>query len=382
MPGLLENLGLRYGWPEEYPALGFDPAPGRCEQVAALAGVLSAAAGDAGGLAARCAAAAGTSDGWHGEAGDAFRGAMAAARSKLLLVESALVRARAALSGWAADLSGMQNRARVHERDAAEAQRAVADALSAVDGAKTVAAQGAYEKAVAAARRLSVQHEALADGVAAALRAVVASAPVAGEIADLIQDAPIPGGDRTGSIFSRNADSLANLGDVLSDIGTFAGLTALSLAGLAGGAALTGGGVPAAVALTPGIVIAGQVGTVTAIGAAALHTLGKVGGGDVSWTDLLWDGFGIVSLGLGGGVDEVADQFIAAPATVRAAWGQREDTESHWDDYWQPRTFEQQDHVDTAGFVGRLGYVFSNAWDQGEVEYGDALLDAVMKETP
>lgn len=392
MPGLLENLGLRYGWPEEYPALGFDPAPGRVAQVEALATVFRNATKAFESIADGSEQAVASSGGWEADSGESFRDRARKFTKHARTAADALRPTSKALTDWADALTTMQSRARDYEKTAATAKAAADDAIGGmffgIEAAQEQfdAAGDTLRQVKADARRLQGQHETAATAVATTLRDAVTAAPEASPLSTLFATVTLPGEQHTKSFLTRNANVIANFGDVLGNIGTFTGLTSLVLLGLTAAATTSGVGAPADVVLAPATVIVGGVSVVTGSGAFLLHALSKVNGGDVSGTDLLWDTFGVVTLGLGGtgklvsGIEEVTTTTVS---TV----GQSDDTMSQWETYWEPKGSFQEKVVDLTKPVYMdvparlLLFTFYNAADHGHVEYEQALIDALEKET-
>lgn len=363
MPGIAENLGLSYGWPEEYPALGFDPAPGRTGQVAALAKQLATAGGQLQATVKTGQSVTTGSAGWQGESGSAYRGSMAKFTAKLTAVSTALAKVSPILSDWQTQLAAFQARARLYEAAAAKAQSGIKSALRDTLGGDTSgldraeAAQDEYEAAVADAKRLLSEHEQATASVAAALRAVVADAPKAGDLADLIDDAPVPGEESAWEWINDAGSRIGKLGDVVGDMSAIAGAWGLDLLGLQALATASEVGVPVALAMAP-VTAATEIASISlALGAGGLHGLGALMGGDVSGKDLLWDAFGIATLNLSRAIPQ-------AIAGLIPQIGQFDDTAGHFNDYWTPKHSGQEKLIsDLPPGLGNIYIAFKNAWD-------------------
>ena len=156
----------------QFPALGFDPAPGDPAALAASARALAAAADTVAG--AGVAAARLESGGWRGAAGDGLRSRLAPLPRDLDRAGRAHAGAAAALGRYGAELWDRQLRAAGLEALAAELRRrlpATGDGLSSAQAALVPAVEEQLRQAVAAARRLHEEHVAAAAATATALRA-------------------------------------------------------------------------------------------------------------------------------------------------------------------------------------------------------------------
>lgn len=138
----------------DFPALGFDPAPGD-------PAALLAAAGSVGRAGDTFAAAAGDVDrlsasGWTGEAADAFRGRLADLPRDLGLASRSHGAAQRALSGYGRGLSAQQVRAGQLEARAEAARRLHAAAAAEVDAlAGCQAPEGSAELSALRSRQVA-----------------------------------------------------------------------------------------------------------------------------------------------------------------------------------------------------------------------------------
>ena len=158
----------------EFPALGFDPAPGNPAAVAAAAGGVDSAGrlfADAAANVARL-----NSSGWTGEAAEAFRGQLADLPRDLDLAARSHQTAARALSGYGSALGPRQRRADELESRAAELRRAAAGRRSA---RSTGSRRSGRRRAARSWRRLRTAYDSArsrAEGLGADLDAVLADA--------------------------------------------------------------------------------------------------------------------------------------------------------------------------------------------------------------
>jgi len=157
----------------EFPALGFDPAPGDAGAVASAAGGVDGAArvfSDASGNVSRL-----SSSGWTGEAAEAFRGQLKDLPRDLDLAARSHRTTARALSQYGSGLQARQRRADELESRAAELRRQQQAAVAEVN---RIAAQRAPEGSAELAT-LRAQYDAArtrADGLGSELEAVIAQA--------------------------------------------------------------------------------------------------------------------------------------------------------------------------------------------------------------
>jgi hypothetical protein len=149
----------------DYPALGFDPAPGDVEAVEEAASTLRAVRRTLEDVAALLDGA--PIDGWHGAVATAFDDLFRLElRPVVETAGTALDDSRRALDGWATDLRDYQRRARDLEVEAARAQQQAAAAASALDDVPEAddASDSASAERRAIAQRISRADEALVQG--------------------------------------------------------------------------------------------------------------------------------------------------------------------------------------------------------------------------
>lgn len=323
-----DSIGL--GDAGNYPALGFDPAPGVLSSVASLAlnfgqvaTKLDAAHGALTGI--------GKSGGiWQGEAAESFRDTVGELPGYLEKARTSLGDASTVLQQWSNDLSSMKRTAAQYEEAAARAAQQVEQARSNpdlnlggqffTDGASLQQAQARLDAAVSElsaaqdeldairrqAQRLLAQHADLAAAVASALARAKEHAPEEpgffDRIGDLLSSIGKAVEDLAADVWQwvkDHAETIKKIGDVLSAIGTV-----LSIA---------------AVVLGP-IPVVGQVVLAAAVGvngaALATHGLAKAAGADVGWSTLAFDGLGMIP---GGGVAKGGLGLAKAAPAVRQA---------------------------------------------------------------
>lgn len=326
-----DNIGLVDA--DNYPALGFDPAPGALSSVATLAESFSQ-------VATKLDAAHGALTGigrsggiWQGEAAEGFRGTVGELPGYLDKARTSLGGASTVLQQWSDDLSSLKQTAAQYEQAAARATQQVEQARSNpdlnlggqffTDSASLQQAQARLDAAVSElsaaqdeldtirrqAQRLLDQHADLAAAVAGALAQAKEHAPEEpgffDRIGDLLSGIGKAVEDLAADVWQwvkDNAETIKKIGDVLSAIGTM-----LSIA---------------AVVLAP-VPVVGQVVLAAAIGmngaALATHGLAKAAGADVGWSTLAFDGLGMIP---GGGVAKGGLGLAKAAPTVGRAVAQ------------------------------------------------------------
>lgn len=317
----------------EYPALGFDPAPGVVSNVESVATNLQQVAQRMG-SAHDALSKIGRSDGlWQGEAADAFRGTVDELPKHLDQAHRSMGHAAQAMARWSQDLSSMQQKARGQEAEAVEAQRRLKQAESNPnlglanqhfpDQASLQQAQQKLDSAQAEvdganrdleairgqAKRLQEQHGELAAKVEEALRKAKEEAPEAPDLLErlgnFLEDVGKGISDAAGKAWQwvqDHADDINKVGDVLSTVGTVLSVVA------------------AATSWIPGV---NAVTTAAAVGvsAAALgaHALAKAGGAKVSGSTMAFDALGAIP---GGGAAKGAvGSAKVLPKAARAAKG-------------------------------------------------------------
>ncbi|MEC3978190.1 WXG100 family type VII secretion target [Amycolatopsis sp. H20-H5] len=291
-----------------YPALGFDPAPGTVAKVADVAATLGKVATEIG-QAYEDLTKLGKSDSfWEGDGAQAFEGTVGQVPDYLNKAHQSLSSASGTLTNWADDLRTMQNHAADLERQAEAAQSQVTsaqanpnfrlagqtftdpaqfqraqDALGQAQQQLTQA-QGGLDALKEDAQRLLAQHLDVAGQVAAALRKAKDEAPEEpgwlDKLGDTISKMVDGIKDLAGKAWDwvkEHADLIAKIGDVLSTISSVLGVVALATSWIPGVDAVT-----AAAAI--------------GVSAAAVGTklLAKAAGADVSWGSIGMDAVGII----------------------------------------------------------------------------------------
>lgn len=297
--------------PTDFPALGFDPAPGLDDQVTALASTVDKVArqvGDVRGLLDQI----GKDNGfWQGEAARNFAQTLGELPPYLDKAQRSNANAARALSGWAGQLRDFRARAREYERQAAEARARLGQAQGRLNGyagrhganpqqdaqlqqdaqaaARAVSdADAALREIIRQAQQLAGQHGEALRTAAQAIRAAAKEAP------------PKPGFfDRLGKMFSDGLKFLEDLpgkvwdwvqehkylikaiGDFMSDLSAIVGIVSLFLP-------------PPADVI--GLAISGALG----LGALAAHGLAWAAGAKgINAGTLIFDGVAAASGGFG-----------------------------------------------------------------------------------
>lgn len=278
---------------------------------------------------------------WQGHAAAAFARRVGELPKHLADGESSMAAACTALSDWAEQLVGFQQRAAAYEQQAADAAASVASAQRAAAAivqpdadaspehiadvkAQAAHAQGRVQAAsgelaaiIDQARRLLDTHDATAQQVASVLRHASDVAPAKPGFFERLGQAFADACDFVMSLpgkawdwIKQNADLIAAIGDVLSDISTVLGIVALVCLFIP----------PLEVA--SGVLFAVSAGL--AGGALLAHGVAKAAGADVSWGTIALDAVGVLTWGAGKvaatGMRNAADMYKAG-AAVHAATG-------------------------------------------------------------
>lgn len=321
---------------DDYPTLGFDPAPGRLSGVETLAHNftrVSTMLAETHGALTQIGQAQGI---WRGEAAEKFRGAIGELPGYLEKGRTSLGNAAGILQQWQHDLAAMQGRARDYEAQAKAAltrvkqakshpdlalagqhfpdEAGLADANARIRAAseRLGVAREELDAIKAMARRLLTQHEELADGVARALERAKNEAPEEPGFFDRILDGIGKFIDKIGELAKKawqwvkdHAEDIKLIGDILSAVGKVLSIAAVCV-----------GWIP----------VVGQVVTAAAVGVSAaglaVHGLAKAAGADVSWKTLATDAIGIIpGGGIAKGMTGVTKLLSAGNAAVRGARG-------------------------------------------------------------
>ncbi|GAA2813711.1 hypothetical protein [Saccharopolyspora taberi] len=171
--GLLDSIGDAVADFADFPALGFNPAPGDAASAADAAAVLSNVAEQ---LAEVGPVLDNQLENWTGDAGDGYRQMAEMMQRRLAGRLQAVETVHQALLAWSGELAANREHALRLEREAQAAKRELASkppvqaAMSPESGAQAAAAQQALDAIIAQAKELLAGHEARAAEVARAIR--------------------------------------------------------------------------------------------------------------------------------------------------------------------------------------------------------------------
>jgi hypothetical protein len=295
----------------DFPALGFDPAPGDLDGIADLAGKYRAVGDDlteADDSLRRIVRKQGI---WRGEASEAFARRIGPLPEYLDNAAKSMIRAADALEGWVQNLGDLQKRAADLEARAEAAARAAEQARANPDLAlagrtfpdqqSLQIAQGLLDNAGRqlqtaidgcqnvqdAAKQLQQEHTDAAARVAEQLRKAKELAPDEPDLLDKLDDAV--GGalvdlsntladrvDEAWNFVQDHAEVISKVSDVSGDIGNALGLVSEVLP-------------------DPAKEIVGAVATGFGVGAFAGHLTANAAGADVAPETLIFDGIGAVT---------------------------------------------------------------------------------------
>ena len=376
----------------DFPALGFDPAPGDLDGVTDLAGkyrVVSRDLGEANDSLRRIVTKKGI---WEGEASEAFTRRIGPLPAYLDGAARSMGQAADALEGWCRDLGELQRKAKDLEQRAEAAARAaeeeranpdfaladrtftdpeslrIAQSLLDNAGQRLQSAIDGCTSVQEAAQALLAQHTDAAQRVAALLRQAREFAPdepdlldklvdgVSGALVDLANTASDMV-DETWNFVQDHAELLSKTSDVVGDIGNGLGVLSDCLP-------------------DPADEIVGAVATGLGLGALGGHAVAMAAGADVAPETLVFDAAGAVT-SLIGVVPEVPDValklgtygLLTEQLAGEALGGK--DFESPLDDfknYWVPKDGAQLAVVGSALFAGFgpwAGMAMGNAAQQG-----------------
>ncbi|MEV6830908.1 putative T7SS-secreted protein [Amycolatopsis sp. NPDC051102] len=349
----------------DFPALGFDPAPGDLDGITDLAGKYRAVGGDlaeADDSLRRIVRKQGI---WQGEASDAFARRIGPLPGYLDDAAKSMGQAAEALEGWAQSLGELQKRAADLEARAEAAARAAEQARANPDlalanrtfpdqqslqiaqrlldnaGQQLQAAINGCQNVQDAAKQLQQEHTEAAARVAEQLRKAKELAPDEPDLLDKLSNAVVgalgdltntlaDGVDEAWNFVQDHAELIAKVSDVVGDIGNGIGVMSDFLPPPAGE-------------------VASVVATGLGLGALGGHALAKSAGADVAPETLIFDlaGAGTSLAGLVPGVPDAALKvatygMLADQAVGEVAGGK--DFESPWDDfknYWVPKDWGQ-----------------------------------------
>lgn len=343
---------------QEFPALGFDPAPGDLDGVTDLAGKYRAVSKDLTESDDALRQIVRKQGIWQGEASEAFARRIGPLPQYLEGAARSMGEAADALEKWAQDLGDLQKRAADLEAraeaaaEAAEAARAnpdlglanrvfpdeqslqIAQKLLDNAGQQLQTAVDGCQNVQDAAKQLQQEHADAAGRVAEALRKAKELAPdvldklsdaVGGALGDLTNTIA-DGVDQAWNFVQDHAELISKVSDVMGDIGN-------------------GLGVLSDVLPPPADEIAGAVATGIGLGALSGHAIAKAAGADVAPETLAFDAMGAVTslagmvpgvptwalkLGTYGlPVEQVTGEAVAG-ATGKSFEGPFGDFESYW----------------------------------------------------
>lgn len=369
----------------DFPALGFDPAPGDLDGVADLAGKYRAVSTDlreADDSLRRIVRKQGI---WQGEASEAFARRVGPLPNYLEGAARSMGQAADALEAWSRDLGDLQKRAADLEARAEQAAKAAEQARSNPDfaladrtfpdqpslqiaqrllddaGRQLQSAIDGCQNIQDAAKHLQQEHNEAAARVAEALRKAKELAPDEPDLLDQLTDAV--GGvlvdlgnivadsvDQAWDFVQDHAEVLSKVSDVAGDLGNIVGVVGDCLPDPAG-------------------TVVGAVAAELGFAALTGHAVAASAGADVAPETLTFDAAGIATtlIGLAPGVPDWAVKVGTYGLLHEQALGELfagDDFESPLDDfknYWVPKSVDQ---LAMAG-VSPVGVAFDNAIEAG-----------------
>jgi hypothetical protein len=345
----------------DFPALGFDPAPGDLDGVTDLAGKYGVVSRDLAEANVSLREIVDKQGVWQGEGSEAFTRRVGPLPGYLDGAAKSMGQAADALDAWCHDLGELQKRAAELEAHAEAAARAAEQARANPDlalanrtfpdqpslqiaqrlldnaGERLESAIEGCQNVQDAAKRLLTEHTEAAGRVAELLRKAKELAPDEPDLLDKLGDAV--GGaltdlsntladsvDDAGDFVQDHAELISKVSDVVGDIGN-------------------GIGVLSDVLPPPADKVAGVVATGLGLGALSGHVVAKAAGADVAPETLIFDAAGAVT-SAAGLADVLPDAVIKAATyglLTEQLIGERaggKNFESPWDDfqnYWVPR---------------------------------------------
>ena len=357
---------------QDFPALGFDPAPGRPESVDQLVSSLTTTAGALESAHGTLVSISQGGSAWEGDAANAFAKKVGELPKTMAESVDALKAATTQLSSWSKQLVGYQQTAKRYEAEAGDAKRRLQEAESRKDDATSrynqaadnpafklagqmftddqqlneaenriktaqnqlesanrqldVAAQelssieDELQQIVRLAKELYEHHQNDADSTAKALRKANQGAP---EIStwSKIADGFKKVGKGIKDWATKHADTLKKVGDIAGAASAVLGIAALATMWCP--------------PLSAGLGIAAAGASGVALGA---HGLAKLGGADVSWTTIALDGVGVVPFvggatkgikGVAAGVKAIKAEGSLAAGGVKLAEAGKAITSTH-----------------------------------------------------
>ncbi|MBE8520572.1 hypothetical protein ILP97_24310 [Amycolatopsis sp. H6(2020)] len=369
----------------DFPALGFDPAPGDLDGVIDLAGKYRAVGDnltEADDSLRRIVRKQGI---WQGEASEAFARRIGPLPEYLDGAAKSMSRAADALEGWAQSLGDLQKRAADLEARAEAAARAAEQARANPDlaladrtfpdqqslqiaqrlldnaGRQLQTAIDGCQNVQDAAKQLQQEHTDVAARVAEQLRKARELAPDEPDLLDKLGDAVggalvdlsntlADGVDEAWNFVQDHAEVLSKVSDVVGDLGNALGVLGDFLPDPAG---------------TVVGAVAGELG----LAALAGHGVAALAGADVAPETLVFDGAGVVTTLLGAvpGAPDWAIKGATYSLLREQEFGELfggDRFESPLDDfknYWLPKSPEQL----AAAGISWAGVAFRNAADAG-----------------
>lgn len=374
----------------DFPALGFDPAPGDLDGVTDLAGKYRAVSTDLAEADEALRQIVRKQGSWQGEASEAFTRRIGPLPQYLEGAARSMGEAADALEQWSQDLGDLQKRAKDLEAraeaaaNAAEAARAnpdlalanrtfpdqqslqIAQRLLDNAGQHLQSAIDGCQNVQDAAHQLQQEHTDAASRVAEALRKAKELAPEEPDVLDKLSDAVggalvdlsnalADGADRAWDFVQDHAELISKLSDVTGDVGNALGLVSEFLP-------------------DPAKEVVGAVATGFGVGALAGHATAKLAGADVAPETLTFDLVGAATSLVGTfappgveaamkGIGYAAfDAQFELDATARVLGAHFEGPIGDLVNYWVPKDAAQA----AASFVSPAGVAYWNAAEAGK----------------
>ncbi|WP_103338108.1 putative T7SS-secreted protein [Amycolatopsis sp. CA-126428] len=370
----------------DFPALGFDPAPGDLDGITDLAGKYRAVGGDLTEADVSLRRIVRQQGIWQGEASEAFARRLGPLPDYLDDAAKSMTQAADALEGWAHNLGDLQKRAAELEARAEAAARVAEQARANPDlalanrtfpdqqslqiaqrlldnaGHQLQTAIDGCQNVQDAAKQLQQEHTDAAARVAEQLRQAKELAPDEPDVLDKLADAVggalvdlsatlADGVDEAVNFLQDHAEVVSKVSDVVGDLGNVLGVVGDFLPDPAG---------------TVVGAVAGELG----LAALAGHGVAALAGADVAPETLVFDAAGVATtlIGLAPGVPDWVVKGTTYGLLREQEIGEvlgGDKFESPLDDfknYWVPKSPEQM----AAAGVSWAGVAFWNAADAGE----------------
>ncbi|VVJ23031.1 Integral membrane protein [Amycolatopsis camponoti] len=376
----------------DFPALGFDPAPGDLDGVTDLAGKYRTVSGDLTEADDSLRQIVRRQGIWQGEASEAFARRVGPLPQYLEGAAKSMGQAADALEGWSRDLGDLQHRAADLEARAEAAAKAAEQARANPDfaladrtfpdqpslriaqrllddaGRQLQSAIDGCQNVQDAAKQLQQEHTEAAARVAEALRKAKDLAPDEPDVLDQLTDAVggaltdlgntlADGVDQAWDFVQDHAEVLSKVSDVVGDIGN-------------------GLGVLSDVLPSPAGEVTSLLATTFGLGALGGHAVAKAAGADVAPETLIFDVAGAVtSLA---GINPMMPDSVIKVATYGALAGQLggeaaagagfESPVDDFKNYWVPKDAAQWAVTGTSIVAGPAAWAavaFGNAIDAG-----------------